>query len=60
MVPDVVKDLNVKVFSLMLRTNETKNIKWHETCKHECRLDTIVCNDKQRWNKDKGRCECNE
>ena len=47
-VPDVVKDLNVKAFNLMSRTNETKNIKWHETCKCECRLDAIVCNDKQR------------
>ena len=26
-VPDVVKDLNVKVFNLMLRTNETRHIK---------------------------------
>ena len=26
-VPDVVKDLNVKIFNLMWRTNETKNIK---------------------------------
>ena len=26
-VPDVVKDLNVKVFNLILRTNKTKNIK---------------------------------
>ena len=30
-VPDVVKDLNVKVFNLMSRTNETRYIKWHET-----------------------------
>ena len=30
-VPDVVKDLYVKVFNLMLRTNETKSLKWHET-----------------------------
>ena len=57
-VPDVVKDLNVKVFNLMSRTNETKNIKWHETCKCECRLDAIVCNDKQRWNNEKCRSEC--
>ena len=57
-VPDVVKDLNVKVFNLMSRTNETKKIKWHETCKCECRLNSIVCNDKQRWNK--CRCECKE
>ena len=58
--PDVVKDLNVKVFNLMSRTNETKNIKWHETCKCECRLDAIVCNNKQRWNKNKCRCKCKE
>ena len=59
-VPDVVKDLNVKVFNLMSRTNETRHIEWHETCKCECRLDAIVCNDKQRWNNDKCRCECKE
>ena len=59
-VPDVVKDLNVKVFNLMSRTNETKNIKWHETCKCECRLDAIVCNNKQCWNNDKCWCECKE
>ena len=32
-VPDVAKNLNVKVFNLMLRTNETRHIEWHETCK---------------------------
>ena len=35
--PDVVKDLNVKVFNLMSRTNETRHVKWHETCKSICR-----------------------
>ena len=34
-VSDVVKDLNIRVFNLMSRTKETKNIKWHETCKCE-------------------------
>ena len=58
-IPDVAKDLNVKVFNLMSRTNETRHIKWHETCKCECRLDAIVCNNK-RWNKNKCRCECKE
>ena len=43
-VPDVIKDLNVKVFHLMSRTNETRFIEWHETCKCKCRLDAIVCN----------------
>ena len=59
-VPDVVEDLNVKVFNLMSRTNEVKNTKLHETCKCECRLDAFVCNNKQRWNDNKCRCECKE
>ena len=57
-VPDVVKDLNINIFNLMSKTNKTRHIKWHETCKCECRLDAIVCNNKQPWNKDKCRCEC--
>ena len=48
-VPDVVKNMNVKVFNLMSRTNETRHMKWHETCRWKCRLDTSVFNNKQRW-----------
>ena len=59
-VPDAVKDLNVKVFNLMSRTNETRHIKWHKTCKCKCRLDASVSNNKQQWNADKCRCECKE
>ena len=32
-VPDVVKNLDVRGFNLILRTNETRHIEWHETCK---------------------------
>ena len=53
----VVINLNVKVFNLMSRTNETRQIKWHKTCKCKCRLDARVCNNKQRWNDDKCRCK---
>ena len=56
----VIKHLNVKVFNLMSRTNETRHIQWHETCKCECILDAIVCNDKQRWHKNRCRCKCKE
>ena len=59
-VPDVVKNINVKVFNLMSFSNQTRYIEWHETCKCKCRLDTGVCNNKQRWNEDKCRCECRE
>ena len=44
----------------MTLTNETRHIKWHETCKCICRLDKIICNSKQQWNEDKCRCECKE
>ena len=59
-VPDVVKRLNVKVFNLMSRTNEMRHLEWHKTCKWECKFGENVCNDKQRWNKNKCGCECKE
>ena len=59
-VPDIVKNLNVKVFNLMSRTNEARHIAWNEMCKCKCRLDSIVCNNKQRWNEDKCKWECKE
>ena len=57
-VPDVVKDIDTKVFNLISIPDEIRHIKWHETCEWECRLDASVCNNEQRWNKDKCRCEC--
>ena len=59
-VSDIIKNINVNVFNLMSRTNETRHIEWHETCKSKCRLDASVCNNKQHWNKDKCRCERKE
>ena len=56
----MIKNLNVKVFNLMSRTNETRYIKWHEACKCKCRLDASACNNKQRWNEDKCMCKCKE
>ena len=57
---DVVKNINLKVFNLMSRTNETRHIRFHETCKYKCRQDTSVCINNQRWNEDKYKCECKE
>ena len=59
-VPDVVKNFNVKVFSLVSGTNETRRIAWHETSRWKCRFKHSVCNNKQRWNGDKCRCECKQ
>ena len=43
-VSDVVKNLNVKLFNLMPRTNETRHMEWHEIFKCKCRLDAHYCN----------------
>ena len=59
-VPDVAKDISIKVFNLMSRTNETRHVSWHETCACKCRLDANVCKNKQRWNNGKSRCESKE
>ena len=53
-VPDVVKNL----VNLVSGINETRRTEWDETCKCKCRFEHSVCNNKQRWNDDKCRCEC--
>ena len=57
-VPDIVKNLNVKVFNLISRTNGTRFIEWHKTCKCECKSWANICNNKPCWKKNKCRCEC--
>ena len=49
----VVKNLNFKVVNLMSRTNKTRHIEGHETCKCKCEFGASVCNNKQHWNNDK-------
>ena len=48
-VPDVVKNLNIKVFNPMSKTNEMRHIKWLQTCNCKYRLDASVCDNKQSW-----------
>ena len=59
-VADVARKINLKLFNLMSRTKKARYIKLHETFKCAIRLDVSVCNNKQRWNKEKCRCEYNE
>ena len=41
-VPDIIKQTNVKAFILISRTNKTRHIEWHRTCKCKYRLDASV------------------
>ena len=52
--------MNVKVFYLLARVNETRKVVWHETCKCVCRLASAICIYRQEWNENKCRCECKE
>ena len=45
-VPDAIKKLNVKVFNVMSRTNETRYVEWHETYKCKCKFGANICNTK--------------
>ena len=56
--PDIVKNFSVKVFDLVYNKNKTKSVKFHESYKCDCLLNSTVCNDKQKWNNNKCRCEC--
>ena len=44
----------------MSRTNKARHIEWHKRCKWNCKFGANVCNNKQRWNKNKRRCQCEE
>ena len=59
-VPKIVKNVNIQVYNFLMRLNETRNVLWHESCKHVCKLSSSVCNNKQIWNDDTCRCDCNE
>ena len=40
-VPNIIKNVNIKVYNLLMRLNETRNVLWHESCKCVCLLIII-------------------
>ena len=59
-VPNIIKNVNIKVYNFLIRLNETRNVLWHKSCKCVSLLNSSVCNKKQIWNSDTCRCDCNE
>ena len=59
-IPKIVKNVNMQVYNFLMRLSETRNVLWHESCKCVCKLSSSVCNNKQIWNDDTCRCDCNE
>ena len=56
--PDSVTNISVKAFDLLSKKTVFKNISFHQSCKCGCLLDQKVCNNLQKWNVSKCRCEC--
>ena len=59
-VPKIIKKVNMKVYNFLMRLNETRNVLWHESYKCVYKLNSSVCNNKQIWNSDTCRSDCNE
>ena len=59
-VPNGIKRVNMQVYNFLIMLNETRNLLWHESCRYICKLNSSVCNNKQIWNDDTCRCDCNE
>ena len=57
-VPNKTEDLNLSVFNMITKINESKTLTKHISCECECKFDGRKCNSDQWWNNDKCRCEC--
>ena len=52
-----VKDMNVKVFHLMLGVNKTRFIVQHKSCEYKSGFEESERNSKQKWKRDECRRE---
>ena len=57
-IPDITKNVTIKMFDLMILTNTTKQVRFHESCKCVCKINSSVYSKKQKFNKLKCSCEC--
>ena len=58
--PESIKNITVKSFDLLTERYVFKNISFHKSCKCGCLLDEKVYNNKQKWNKERCKCEFKE
>ena len=56
----IIKNVNMQVYNFLMRLNKTRNVLWHESCKCVSKFSLSVCNNKQIWNDNTCRCDCNE
>ena len=52
-----MEDLNLSIFSIITRVNESKMLAAHVSCKLECNVDSVKRTLNQNWNNNKCWCE---
>ena len=57
-VPNKTEDLNLSMFNMITRKNESKILTKDISCECKCKFDGRKCHSSQKWNNDKCRCEC--
>ena len=57
-VPNKTLNLNMHVFDIITRKNESKISTKDISCKCKCKFDERKCNSNQKWNNDEYRYEC--
>ena len=57
-VPNKKEDLNLSVFNIITRINESKTLTKHISYECKCKCYGRNCNSDQWWNNDKCQCEC--
>ena len=55
---NIVKNVTVKMFDLTNLENTAKQVKFRKSCKCVYKINSSVCSEKQKFNKDKCRCQC--
>ena len=59
-VADKVKNINIKIFNLILEVKETRFLVQHESSERICKLNENLFNSKQKWSHHECWCECKE
>ena len=57
-VANKAKDLNLRVLIMIAGLNKLKTLPKHISRKCKCKFDGKKCNSTQKWNDNKGCCEC--
>ena len=50
--------MDVKVFNLKSKVNETRFVIENRSCGLKCELNETICNSKKRWDHNECRCQC--